>query len=791
MARISNETRNCSDLNNTHLDSLVVSTKELDLQNLEKDKRAHELVLTNIEKDKRAEELLLANIEKDQRAEELVLANKELEFQNLEKDKRALELVLANIEKDKRAEELLLANIEKDQRAEELVLANKELEFQNLEKDKRAHELALANIEKDKRAEELLLANIEKDQRAEELVLANKELEFQNLEKDKRANELILANIEKDRRADELVLANKELEFQNLEKDKRANELILANIEKDERSDDLVLANKEKDKRADELILANKEKDQRASELLLANIEKYRRADELVLANEVKVKQDGALANFREKSRFFAKMSHEMRTPLNGILAAIQLLDDGQLISEQQKFLDAARISGDILLEHINNVLIIERNDNSQLELCDISMLTSDILTTMNPLAVASKHLLCLDKRGLDDRKVITDRRAVQQILMNLISNAIKFSSDGDIKLRVFYGQFKDGNLALHLEVSDSGPGISQKDIERIFDDFVVLDNNYARNSSGTGLGLGIVRTLARRLGGDIRCESTIEQGSRFIVSLNVTPAEENNLVSITDELPVLAPLKLLVVDDNEINRILLEAMLKRLGHKVTLAEGGHEAVALTLVSKFDAILMDISMPKMNGFQATQAILNGGGPNRATPIIPVTAHAQPEERSKYIKVGMLGFIEKPVKLDVLTKTLFSICSSDKSYASPKHQGTQSQISIVKPLLNERRLSELLEIIGRDNLTDLISDMIQQFEDKVPSLIDELVLTDLDAQSHDMAGVSNNFGAERMHSLLYDIEVACKEGDFPRSRGLVKLVPSTWQQTRLALQQFFS
>ena len=742
MARNSNETRNRSDLNNTHPDSLVVSIKGLDLQNNEKDKRADELII-------------------------------------------------ANIEKDKRAEELLLANIEKDKRADELVLANKELEFQNLEKDKRANELALANIEKDKRAEELLIANIEKDKRADELVLANKELEFQNLEKDKRANELALANIEKDKRADELVLANKELGFQNLEKDKRANELTLANIEKDRRADDLVLANKEKDKRADELVLANKEKDQRASELLLANIEKDRRADELVLANKVKVKQEGALANFREKSRFFATMSHEMRTPLNGILSAIQLLDDGQLISEQQKFLDAARISGDILLEHINNVLTIERNDNSQLELCDVSVLVSDILTTMNPLAIASKHLLRFDKRGLDDRKVITDRRAIQQILMNLISNAIKFSSVGDIKLRVFYGKFKDGNLALHLEVSDSGPSISQKDIKRIFDDFVVLDNSYERNSSGTGLGLGIVRTLAQRLGGDIRCDSTIEQGNRFIVSLIVTPAEENNLVSITDELPVLAPLKLLVVDDNKINRILLEAMLKRLGHKVTLAEGGHEAVALAIVSKFDAILMDISMPKMNGFQATQAILTGGGPNRTTPIIPVTAHALPEERSKYIKAGMFGFIEKPVKLDVLTKTLLSSCSSNKAFSIPKHQETQSQISSVKPLLNERRLSELLEIIGHDNLSNLISDMIQQFEDELPSLIDALVLLDLEAQSHSMAGVSNNFGAECMHSLLYDIEVACKEGDFPRSRGLVKLVPSTWQQTRLALQQFFS
>ena len=686
----------------------------------------------------------------------LVVSIKELAFQNNEKDKRASELLLANIEKDKRAEELLLANIEKDKRAEELVLANKELEFQNLEKDKRA--------------DELVIANIEKDRRAEELVLANKELEYQNLEKDKRANELALANIEKDRRADDLVLANKE---------------------KDKRADDLVLANKEKDKRADELVLANKEKDQRASELLLANIEKDRRADELVLANIEKVKQEGALASFREKSRFFATMSHEMRTPLNGILSAIQLLDDGQLISEQQKFLDAARISGDILLEHINNVLIIERNDSSQLELCDVSVLASNILTTMNPLAIASKHLLRLDKSGLDDRSVITDRRAIQQILMNLISNAIKFSSEGDIKVRVFYGQFEGGNLALHLEVSDSGPGISQKDIGRIFDDFVVLDNSYERNYSGTGLGLGIVRTLAQRLGGDIRCESKIGQGSRFVVSLIVTPAEERNLISITDELPVLAPLNLLVVDDNRINRILLEAMLTRLGHKVALAEGGHEAVALAIVSKFDAILMDISMPKMNGFQATQAIKTGGGPNRVTPIIPVTAHALPEERSQYIKAGMLGFIEKPVKLDVLTKTLLSSCSSDKEFSIPKHQRTQSQISSVKPLLNERRLLDLIEIIGRDNLSDLIRDMIQQFEDEVPSLIDMLVLLDLEAKSHAMAGVSNNFGAECMHSLLYDIEVACKEGDFPKSRRLVKLVPSSWQQTRIALQQFFS
>jgi CheY-like chemotaxis protein len=374
---------------------------------------------------------------------------------------------------------------------------------------------------------------------------------------------------------------------------------------------------------------------------------------------------------------------------------------------------------------------------------------------------------------------------------MNLISNAIKFSISGDIKLRVFYGQFDDGKTALQLEVSDNGLGISPKDIERIFDDFVVLDNSYERHASGTGLGLGIVRTLVQRLGGDIKCESNIGQGSKFIVRLVVVPAEVSSLGLISTELPLLAPLKLLIVDDNEINRVLLKAMLKRLGHKVTLAEGGHEAVALAKKSKFDAILMDISMPKMNGLQATNAILTGDGPNQTTPIIAVTAHALPEERKEYVKAGMLGFIEKPVRLDLLKNTLMNRCSPHKLSSTPRHKRTESEISNVEPLLNENRLLELLNILGRDNLSDLINSMIQQFEDGIPILIEAWVVLDIGAQSHSMAGVSSNLGAERMYSLLNEIEAACKEGDLPRSRVLVELLPAAWQQTHVALKKFFS
>ena len=729
-----------------HSENLISANKELGLQNAEKDKRADELVLANIEKDKRADELLLANIEKDKRADELILANKE---------------------KDKRADELVLANKEKDKRAENLIVANKELAFQNREKDKRADELVLANIEKDRRSDDLVLANIEKDRRADDLVLANKE---------------------KDKRAESLIIANKELALQNIEKDKRADELLLANIQKDRRTKELFYANIEKDKRADELILANKEKDQRANELFLANIEKNRRADELILANKEKDQQAGALSAFRQKSSFFATMSHEMRTPLNGILSAIQLLDNGQLTSEQQKFLDAARISGDILLGHINNVLVIERNDNSQMTPCNISLLTSDIITTMTPLARTSKHILNLDSLGLDNREIITDYRAIQQIMMNLISNAIKFSSNGEITLRVFYGYFEDGNMALHLEVSDNGKGISSDDIERIFDDFVVLDNSYERNENGTGLGLGIVRTLVQRLGGDIRCESTIGKGSRFIVRLNVTLANKECLEAVKDELPLLKPLKLLAVDDNKINRVLLEAMLKRLGHSVILADGGHEAVALALKSKFDAILMDISMPRVNGLQATHAILNGNGPNKKTPIIAVTAHAMPDEQKKYVASGMLGFIEKPVKLKLLKMTLSNIISLNKIPSPIQNKKISSECNNKKPFINKSHSVELMKVLGHDKLSELINVMIHKVKNEIPSLINAQAAQDLQKKSHTMAGMSGSLGAERLHSLLISIEETCKKGDFSKALELAKLIPSIWHNTQIALKK---
>ncbi|ALG89944.1 MULTISPECIES: hybrid sensor histidine kinase/response regulator [Actibacterium] len=512
---------------------------------------------------------------------------------------------------------------------------------------------------------------------------------------------------------------------------------------------------------------------------------------------EITRARDEALAAYSEKSRFFAMMSHEMRTPLNGVLSALQLLKDGRLDDEQQKYLDAAITSGDILLGHINDVLAIERSeadtDDQQLQPCDLTALTSGLIGTIDPLAKTSGTRLHLDQRGLNDRPIMTDPRAIQQILVNLLSIAIKFSPDGDVTLRAFYKTSEDdsGGMALHLEVVDDGPGIPPEDIERIFEDFVSLDSRYERRTGGTGLGLGIVRRLVRRLGGEIHCASAPGAGARFTVRLPATPAVAPALPA--PPLPVVAqarraPLQLLVVDDNEINRDLLQAMLKRLGHQVTLATGGREAVALAENTRFDVILMDISMPGMNGIQATRAILSGTGPNRKTPVLAVTAHALPNEREEFKAVGMSGLLLKPLDMKALDTALSDLASANGAAVTGEWGAAAPEHAFDRPVLDETQVSELLEVLGRDKLSERLTTLVQRVDQDLPALVGAQAVRDLQIRSHAMAGMCGMFGADRLHGLLEDIETACKDGNAQKARALVELLPAAWHHTQSAWRQ---
>lgn len=509
--------------------------------------------------------------------------------------------------------------------------------------------------------------------------------------------------------------------------------------------------------------------------------------DKLQKEQEIIRARDEALDAYQEKSRFFAMMSHEMRTPLNGILSAIHLLHDDKLDAEQRKYVEAALKSGDILLGHIDDVLAIERseaetNDN-ELQASDMVALTAGMVNTMTPLAKTSDTRLHLDQDGLTDTPILTDPRAVQQILVNLISNAIKFSPDDDIVLSATYDMETDNAPMLHIEVADNGPGIPPDDLKRIFEDYVSLDSRYERRTGGTGLGLGIVRRLVHRLGGTITCVSEVGKGARFIVRL---PAD---FVQTEAPQPVAQPqldtedtpaMNLLVVDDNEINRDLLKAMLGRLGHEVTLASSGPEGIDRAAEQRFDAILMDISMPGMSGLQATQVILQGGGPNANTPIMAVTAHALPNERAAFTAGGMTGFLQKPINTRRLKTALSELVMPAADGASDAAEATQAEPQ--HPVLNANQVNELFELLGPEKLADRIGNLRQRVEGQLPPLASAEDRDDLQRKTHDLAGLCGMFGAERMHALLATIEQDCKQGDVDKARDQVAKVPAAWAET---------
>ena len=573
--------------------------------------------------------------------------------------------------------------------------------------------------------------------------------------------------------------------------------------------------------------------------------------------------RDEALAAYREKSRFFAMMSHEMRTPMNGVLSALQLLADSPLDAEQRGFVAAASTSGDILLGHINDVLAIERAEAGEgrgedsLQPCDPAALARTMIATMEPLAQVSGARLHLQRdglAGLDGRWVRSDPRALQQILVNLLSNAIKFAPGGDVTLEAGFhdstaqtGVAQSGTTQtgvaparplLRLEVRDTGVGIPEAEQARIFEDFVSLDSRYERRTGGTGLGLGIVRRLVGRLGGEITCQSAPGQGARFRVDLPVDPcAPETTELERTaqdgapaPDLPAspvsaeaeaghsragkggagnsetgnseagqVTPRQLLLVDDNEINRDLLGVMLRRMGHEVTLAPGGAEAIALAAAHRYDAILMDISMPGISGVQATRTIQSAADSrNRATPIIAVTAHALPHEREEFRAAGMTGFLQKPVDRAALAQSIADLplpanaaaraapserpdLAPDPIHAPAPAPGAPPQ----PPVLNDTQVADLTELLGAAQLRERLARLEGQIDHDLPALQQATATEDIQARAHALAGICGMFGIERLHIRLKAIETACKAGDRGAAQAQMPPLAAAWEEARAA------
>jgi PAS domain S-box-containing protein len=391
------------------------------------------------------------------------------------------------------------------------------------------------------------------------------------------------------------------------------------------------------------------------------------------VANERALREarDRALAGERAKARFLAVMSHEMRTPLNGLLGSLELLEHGALDPGQRRHLATLRSSGELLLQHVNDVLDISRLDAAAYSFVrdpiDPAALLAEVAESQRARAAeAGNHIALVLPPEPGRPALLGDPRSLRQALLNLLGNAIKFTRNGRITLALTTGAETEEGLAVEFRVTDTGPGIPPEDHARIFEDFVTLDASYGRQAEGTGLGLPITRRLVTAMGGEIGVDSRPGQGSTFWFRLSLPldrsrpaagPAAAAPATDAAVSAPSGPPLHLLMIEDNEVNRAILRAFLGKLGHSVDEAQDGDEGIRLAALRRYDLILTDISMPRVSGVEATRAIRAGPGASRDVPIVAVTAHALPEELAAFRAAGIDGVLTKPIRLKTLAETI--------------------------------------------------------------------------------------------------------------------------------------
>jgi PAS domain S-box-containing protein len=745
---------------------LRVANKELVYQNKEKEKRADELVEAN-------KELAFQNAEKEKRAAELAVANKELKFQNNEKEKRAAELVVAN-------KELAFQNDEKEKRAAELVVANKELKFQNKEKEKRAAELIVANKElafqndeKEKRAAELIVANkellfqnLEKEKRAAELIIANKELVFQNSEKVKRAEELQIANYARsiiEASLDPLFTINLDGKITDLNK---ASVNIIGKSRKKLIGTDFFNYFTEPQKARDvykkvfakgfvvdyPLTIKNKVltdvlfncsvfKDYKGIVLgavvVARDITEQKRIEKELTeakvfaeqatktAEEAKRKAESAtrIAEIavKAKQQFLSNMSHEIRTPMNAIIGFTKVVLKTDLSAKQKEYLHAIKLSGDALIVLINDILDLAKVDAGKMtfEQTPFKMaLSISAMLHLFETKIQEKNLQLIKEYDSNIPEVLVgDPVRLHQIILNLVSNAVKFTTKGRITVTVRLLSEDNEKVTIEFAVSDTGIGIADDKIKKIFENFQQASSGTSRLFGGTGLGLAIAKQLVEAQRGTIAVKSVIDEGSTFSFTLSFLKTNEPAEIDTCDEnLDIeFKNIRVLVVEDIALNQLLMKTLLDDFGFERDIAANGKIAIEKLKADAYDVILMDLQMPEMNGFEATEYIRKELKSN--IPIIALTADVTTVDLAKCKAVGMNDYIAKPVDERLLYSKIVGLVKkpSAAKYADDDESNVDKFIDV-----KCTDLDYLMERTKSD--PQLMMEMISLYLEQTPPLI---------------------------------------------------------------------
>lgn len=507
------------------------------------------------------------------------------------------------------------------------------------------------------------------------------------------------------------------------------------------------------------------------------------RSQEVAAANVLRDARDRARMDAKAKERFLSVLSHEMRTPLHGVITSLELAQLGEVTASERGFLQTASACAKSALTQIDDVLALTRNgylgdaDEPFLP----SKLIDEIVSEIVPLALERGNTISVVVQGDAKQSLIKSKsRSFQLTVRNLVSNAVKYTSNGEIEVTLTAQAVAAGLIAVEVAIKDTGIGIRPVDQSRIFEEFAMVGDSPAGKASGFGLGLSIAKSSVERLQGRIGVESELGKGSRFFFSFEApvsdmpAPAPKLDVLILSAVTKAATPLNILIVDDNPVNRALMAEMVRRLGHHPEMALDGTIALTMAREKIYDIILMDLSMPGLSGFEAAR-LIRRESTNTHSRIYALTARDLTECRDEVRQAGMEGAHQKPISMLQLRDLI--------DQAVP----AKPDALLLAPFPVLESFRDVLGLMGQDMTRKLAAAMMDDTVEaqKAQGMLGVSVKAKIES-AHRAGGAAAVLGAARLAEAWRNVETALRAADKPGYDRLMAAIPKYFEQTRAAL-----